>query len=1035
MRRIGMGGLLLSSLAVSVLAADPPSKGRAAALRTRPTIEEQLALRESADPDIASAAAVDTYTIVYYSFEPNSWQGWTRVDNTAQPDTFWHIEDYLEPELAGLPGPIEGTKSLWCGAPPGPASYMCAWRNAPGYGNLWDQCYGCRAFNIYGEVTFSYRIRTDLEPDRDFVRVYYYKSYNEDWIEIASYSGETDVAASHAVNSTLGTKFRFRFTSDAVGSDEDGLFDSNGAVHLDELTIRNWGEVVDYEDFETGTDGAQRCNSWGWWPATEIAWPFGRFSKLRANLQDIDPCNENMTTQIAFFAEGSCESSVDYPGLCSTPPCRPASSMGQWAVVPCQNEMAVSPFIDLTKYATAKNNVQDATIPAGDLANLGPAHLSFTVYKDLPPENLVFYTWRVRGVDASGCPRLWSAFMGGREPGERPGYQRLTFDVGAFSDYCNSIQVALGVVDMCDVWYGGAPCAEHTPAPWFDNVEIRRAVSPGPQWSYWAGNLFQDNFPENEYNYLASFVRADAAVDINPPGNPAIRPGDSIVVECRPARGGPLGLDPAGGPAVYLHVKCTGTGGAPIPPDLAGPALAGTYGSYKSDDGVWTIIQGDSARTSAGISPSAYMFDLNDSLFQRGHLVEYYFTARDAAGLESSLPRWARSYGPYFEFTCLPTLGSDILFVDDYDGIGCFRGAAEQYWMPTFDRVLLPPDDKVDKYDVNAPSSGVSNGPGSRAKNFQLTSAYNIIVWDSGDLSTCTISDGTSSSDKSNDCRTLVDWMSASDHGCGLWICGDDIAYELDRSTASSALALLSTWCCGVDFVATSYFDATGGSTSGGVVSPLVTGHIDAGIFVHGGVPDKFYAYGGCPIVNEFDCLEKTGTGKYALSYPTYLGTPFYAAIANQTTNAGDYPVRTMWFGFSYMYVRDDQRSCPMERYEIATDVFSWMQHATDREIPPDPTRTDVPSRYALAQNFPNPFNPSTTVRYDTKAKGLVTLRLYDVSGRLVRTLVDGIKDAGSYSAVWDGRNNLGSAAVSGIYFCKMEAGDWSATRKVVMLR
>jgi hypothetical protein len=1025
-RRIGIGGLVLFSLSALALAAGP-DKGRDTILRSRPAVEEQYALRESAAPDNASAAAVDTFTIVYYSFEPNSWQGWTRVDNTSQSDTFWHIEDYLEPELAGLPGPIEGTKSLWCGAPPGPSSYMCAWRSAPGYGSLWDQCYGCRAFNIYGEVTFSYRIRTDLEPDRDFVRVFYYKSFSEDWIEIASYTGKTDATASHKINSTLGTKFRFRFTSDAAGSDEDGLFDSNGAVHLDELTIWNWGELVDYEDFESGTDGAQRCNSWGWWPGTEIAWPFGAFSKPRANLQDIDPCNENMTTQIAFFAESGCAPSVDYPGLCSTPPCRPASSMGQWAVVPCQNEMAVSPVIDLTKYSTARNHVQDAPIPAGDLANLGPAHLSFTVYKDLPPENLVFYTWRVRGVDGSGCPRLWSAFAGGSEPGERPGYERLTFDVGAFTDYCDSIQVALGVVDMCDVWYGGAPCAEHTPAPWFDNVEIRRAVSPGPQWSYWAGNLFQDNFPENEYDYLASFVRADAAVDINPPGNPAIRPGDSVVVECHGPRGGALGFDPAGGPAVYLHVKCTGTGGAPVPPDLAGPALAGTYGSYKSDDGVWTIIQGDSARNSAGISPSAYMFDLNDSLFSRGHLVEYYFTARDASGLESSLPRWARSYGPYFEFTCLPTLESDILFVDDYDGIGCFQGAVEMYWNAVFQEGLAVPGNVPDRYDVNAPSYGLSNGPGSRAKSFQLASVYKTVIWDSGDLPRCTISEGTTYSDKSNDARMLVDWMAYSEHRCGLWICGDDIAHDLDESAAASALYLFNV--CGVDLVAPSFYDLTGGLAGGGTANPLLTGRSDAGIFVHGGVPDMFYAYGGCPVINRFDCLEKTGLGKHALSYPDCGGDHYFAAIASETVNLGSYPVRTMWFGFSFQGVRDDAQAAPFDRFEIARDVLIWMQNSWLSPVEPDARA------YCLAQNFPNPFNPSTTIRYDVKTKGLVTIRLYDVAGRLVRTLVNEVKDSGSFSATWDGRNNLGAAAASGIYFCKMEAGDWSATEKIVLLR
>ena len=275
--------------------------------------------------------------------------------------------------------------------------------------------------------------------------------------------------------------------------------------------------------------------------------------------------------------------------------------------------------------------------------------------------------------------------------------------------------------------------------------------------------------------------------------------------------------------------------------------------------------------------------------------------------------------------------------------------------------------------------------------------------------------------------------MSLSEHKCGLWICGDDIVYDLDGSTAASAFSLFNA--CGVYFVATSFFDATGGSTSGGVASPLLTGHSDAGIFVHGGVPDKFYAYGDCPVINRFDCLGKMGTGKHALSYPDYGSNHYYAAVANETTNNGGYPVRTMWFGFSFQYIRDDVNATTLDRVEIAMDVCDWMQIPFSRDIPPPVDAGDLPCAFALSQSFPNPFNPSTTIRYDLKAKGLVTIKLYDVSGRLVRTLVDGIKDAGSYSAAWDGRNNLGSAAASGIYFCKMEAGDWSATRKIVMLR
>jgi flagellar hook assembly protein FlgD len=69
------------------------------------------------------------------------------------------------------------------------------------------------------------------------------------------------------------------------------------------------------------------------------------------------------------------------------------------------------------------------------------------------------------------------------------------------------------------------------------------------------------------------------------------------------------------------------------------------------------------------------------------------------------------------------------------------------------------------------------------------------------------------------------------------------------------------------------------------------------------------------------------------------------------------------------------------------------------------------------------------------KAKGLVTVKIYDVAGRLVRTLVNEVKDAGAYAAVWDGRNNGGAAVASGIYFYKMETAGFNATKKLVMLR
>jgi len=606
------------------------------------------------------------------------------------------------------------------------------------------------------------------------------------------------------------------------------------------------------------------------------------------------------------------------------------------------------------------------------------------------------------------------------------------------------IQIGMGCVDMCDVWYlVNGNCAAHTPSPWIDNVRFYRFKTSGPQWSLRDLDLFQDNFPNEEF-VLESYVRADAANDINTNDDPVLRPGDSIVLDCTSLLGGGVRADATfGGPAVYLNVKCTyvGTDGLK-PAQLAGPSLAGSVWSgpaatpyqiffnYVSDDGVWTKIQCDTARTAGGIQRDRYMVDLNDDLFTRGYLIEYYHTAVDVAGVETSSPSWARSRGPYREFLCLPTKNSDVLFVDDFTGRGSFAGSVENYWMPVFDAVLAPPNNNVDKYDVNGPTSGVGNGPGSRAKTKHLIDWYQKIVWDCGDLESITISDGTVNSDKSNDCQMLINWFEQSEHVCGLWVCGDDVSYDLDGLASTPALTLMSTWC-GVDFVATSYFDETGGRTGGGTVTPLVTGDVDAGIFVHAGVPDKFYAYGGCFVINQFDVLDKTANGKYAAYYPMKNSINYRAAIASSTLNPGGFNVNTMWFGFSYQYVRDDVVGAPADRFELARDVFDWMDNIVNANITP----AETPKSTKLAQNFPNPFNPSTAIKFDLKEKGFVSLKVYNVAGQLVRTLVSGERDANAYTVTWDGKNDRGGAVASGIYFYKMETKDFSQTKKMVMLR
>jgi hypothetical protein len=91
--------------------------------------------------------------------------------------------------------------------------------------------------------------------------------------------------------------------------------------------------------------------------------------------------------------------------------------------------------------------------------------------------------------------------------------------------------------------------------------------------------------------------------------------------------------------------------------------------------------------------------------------------------------------------------------------------------------------------------------------------------------------------------------------------------------------------------------------------------------------------------------------------------------------------------------------------------------------------------RNTLGQNYPNPFNPLTTVEYSLKTRGPVSLKVYDVTGRLVRTLAEEIQEAGSHKVTWDGKDSSGRKVASGVYFCRFKAGESSSVNKMVLLK
>ena len=94
-----------------------------------------------------------------------------------------------------------------------------------------------------------------------------------------------------------------------------------------------------------------------------------------------------------------------------------------------------------------------------------------------------------------------------------------------------------------------------------------------------------------------------------------------------------------------------------------------------------------------------------------------------------------------------------------------------------------------------------------------------------------------------------------------------------------------------------------------------------------------------------------------------------------------------------------------------------------------------VPTEYALENNFPNPFNPETTLRYALPEASQVTLSIYNVLGQEVVRLVDAEQTAGFYHVRWNGKNALGHSVASGVYLYRIQAGEFNQTQKMLLLK
>lgn len=1008
---------------------------------------------------ISVSAVLDTFVLAEFSFNCDglpSTEGWIGVDMTAQMDTFCHIADATELNggTFGRLVVLDGNQSLWCGAAPQTSGELCKYSKLPGYGEAWRQYFVSIPFDHQGDVTLSYLLRCDMEWGEDWLMVQVWRkpTYCPEgcWEELAFYSDTYDSTITEdftIADSLLGdtVQFRFAFSSDGGWSDEDGLWDTDGAFIIDNITISDTTGILDFQDFESETVGTVRTNDGHW--TGDVSAPFGDFSGLFSGLSVLqeDPCAYNSGTFWGFF-NGSTDdySCGGHPEQTALP--RANYDPDIWDISYCgathlANEIW-SPPINWT------TDINGTPVPA----TAASAQLEFDVYRDLPAEYYVFYNWDVRNI-FNGCPSFWASEW--NTPDQFQAYHprlwgggkvwyRERFEFGdLISPDADAIQIALGAYDLCGPCWppcDGSECHSH--APLFDNVRVVRINTNGPIWRERPGkiyktspigySLFQDNFAGD--GTITGTVRIDVpkydwTAWCGSHQNPSYLPGDSATVTVSHPNGIAYHVpgDSSSGPAVYCHVKdvLPGKSGAAISGDLSRwPVVAGGGG--------WTLLRCDSSVELICYTPpwitDEYCVDLNDNLYTPGDTIYYYFSARDANG---NTNYWSEITGTTIseaearanpnEVTCLPANAlsgaTDILYIDDFD-----EGGVQPFFESAFEMLGLEPD----RYDVRRSTALLGNGPGRRVADVvqQLAGVYRTIIWNSGDLREGLIGDGTGNPELSDDFEMLFTFLDQSPNRPGLYISGNNIASEWDTLIGPGALNLRGTYM-NFDLASADH------SSLDQPLTPLVIGE-SGSCFDHISGPDLMLAYGGCSPIADFDVLQPSGGSTLAM---TYSGIPAYGAVLTQVTpnTAGD-TARVVLSGFSYHVIRDDVRQSIPDRVVHLLDILRWLENGVA-----DPTSvTDSAVQLnSLTQNYPNPFNPSTTIHYSIKEKGHVTLKIYNVAGEQVRTLVDELQipRAAGFTITWDGKNAHSDAVASGVYFYKLTAKNFVKTKKMIVLK
>lgn len=930
-----------------------------------------------------------------------AWNGWTTHDLTSPEGLHWHISGY---------GQEEGDLALYCGDETLPSCDQ----DDPvgGYGNSWQDVIEYR-YQVADPgsaclMTVSGVISHDTEPGYDFTSLTFVTAGGD--VDIAVLDGiGLEVPFSHTFLYTTAdyvgpeqdqVLFQVEFRSDGAWSDEDCLHPTAGACRMDDLLVEcSNGSFSAFNDFDDGQLG-------GW--QTESFQGVGDFTGLWTGLEDVDPCQTNYSPQVAFIDDGT-----------QVPGAGPSECIN-WCYGP-------GGYIVNTTGGAAEyddpylwNSVRSPAI-AWPGEQYDGCLFSFDVYRheDLSADSPgIFYTWDIRSASDPDELNLahWKdrgfIYFGG------PGYLRESSVVSDLLEPDVSVvQVRMTCYELGWVW--GYVGDDGYPAPYFDNVSLQAFTIDGPGFSTRAIDQAQDNFPASGVLDLENLAANSVRFDMASPKRGAWAghniPGDSVTCDIVPLRDGAELTQKR----LYYTMRRN-----PVFDAVRDPAW-----------GPSGYVEGRQSYHSSGVPiPGEFAFDLPDSGFLfPGDILHYYFQATEEvfgqAPRTGTYPADLAGYGnfdaptlydPRFVMRALPTVESDgytpdFLFWDDSSG---HDHANTWFW--TLRYLGFEEGIHYDRYATKGATSEVGNGLGGRC-TVDLLSEYGALFYTCGDLSSGTLGNGDVDVSPSPDLPLLNAWDQQG--GARMLLMGDGLASSLQWEGSLAGEFLSETM--NVSPVAFDIRPLIGNQFSPRVV-PLPAGQP---VFF---TTPSWILDGGCPTINTFDAVLPGAGATQLATYTNPAGQPDYLYSA-ATLNVTPFGSEVISLPFGLSAVSDDPAT-PLDgghhRKYLLADILSyfWLDGFLYPVAVPEAAGFQV-------ANHPNPFNPTTRIEYNLPRDGRLEIRVFDLRGQLVTTLVDEERPAGPGHVMWNGSDSRGAPVGSGVYFYEARTAGEVRVEKMTLLK